>query len=98
MTPGFSGPHAGWLSDWISEHPIHSGDVFAISKGENEMDNMITGILSAVLFIAFVAGLAESIGALPFMLIVGIVSIMVLIDLGQSIKQGFSKGDGKKDE
>ncbi|MFV2035593.1 MAG: hypothetical protein ACC631_10905 [Halocynthiibacter sp.] len=60
------------------------------------MDNMITGILSAALFIAFVAGLAESIGALPFMIIVGIVSIMVLIDLVQSIKQEFSKGDGQK--
>ena len=98
MTPGFSGPHAGWLSDWISEYPIHSGDVFAISKGENEMDNMITGVLSAGLFIAFVAGLAESIGALPFMFIVGVVSIMLLIDLVQSIKQGFSKSDGQKDE
>ena len=54
------------------------------------MDNSITGILSAVLFIAFVAGLAESIGALPFMLIVGVVSTMLLVDLVQSIKQGFS--------
>jgi len=54
------------------------------------MDNSITGILSAVLFIAFVAGLAESIGALPFMLIVGVVSTMLLVDLVQSIKQSFS--------
>jgi len=55
------------------------------------MDNMITGVLSTVLFIAFVAGLAQSIGALPFMLIVAIVSIMLLFDLSQSVKQGFSK-------
>ena len=54
------------------------------------MDNMITGILSALLFIAFVAGLAESIGEMPFMIIVGIVSVMVLVDLTQSIKKGFS--------
>ena len=60
------------------------------------MDNMITGVLSAGLFIAFVAGLAESIGAVPFMLIVGVVSSMLLIDLVQSIKKGYSKSDGQK--
>ena len=61
------------------------------------MDNSITGILSAVLFIAFVAGLAESIGALPFMLIVGVVSTMLLVDLVQSIKQGFSDNRKQND-
>ena len=60
------------------------------------MDNMITGILSAALFIAFVAGLAESINAIPFMLIVGGVSIMMLIDLVQSIKQGSSENKRKR--
>ena len=54
------------------------------------MDNIITGVLSASLFIAFVAGLAESIGEVPFIIIVGIVSVMVLVDLTQSIKQGIS--------
>ena len=62
------------------------------------MDNMITGILSAGLFIAFVAGLAESIGELPFMIIVGIVSVMLLIDLTQSIRQGFSQTDQKSED
>jgi len=62
------------------------------------MDNMITGILSAALFIAFVAGLAESIGELPFMIIVGIVSVMLLIDLTQSIRQGFSQTDQKSED
>jgi len=57
------------------------------------MDNLIAGGLSAVLFIAFVAGLAESIRAVPFMLIVGAVSIMLLTDLVQSIKRGFSEHD-----
>lgn len=52
------------------------------------MDNIITGVLSATLFVAFVAGLAESIGAVPFMVIVGIVSVMLIVDLVQSIKQG----------
>ena len=62
------------------------------------MDNLITGVLSALLFISFVAGLAESIGVLPFMLIVGIVSIMLLIDLVQSIRQGFSKSEGQSND
>lgn len=62
------------------------------------MDNMIAGILSAALFIAFVAGLAASINAIPFMFIVGIVSIMVLIDLVQSVKQGISGADQNSDD
>lgn len=57
------------------------------------MDNMITGILAAAVFIAFVAGLAESIGAVPFMVIVAIVIVMLLVDLVQSIKAGFSSRD-----
>jgi hypothetical protein len=73
-------------------------DEIGQARGKSDMDNMITGILSALLFIAFVAGLAESIGVLPFMLIVGIVSIMVLIDLVQSIRQGFPKSDGQSDD
>ena len=62
------------------------------------MDNMIAGGLAALVFIAFVAGLAESIKAVPFMLIVGIVSIMMLTDLGQSIKQSFFNHDRHDDD
>ena len=62
------------------------------------MDNIITGVLSSALFIAFVVGLAESIGAMPFMLIVGIVSVMLLTDLVQSIKQGFSENGRQSDD
>ncbi len=62
------------------------------------MDNMITGVLSATLFIAFAAGLAESINAIPFMIIVAIVSVMLLVDLVQSIKQGFSGKDQQRDD
>ncbi len=62
------------------------------------MDNMITGVLSAALFIAFVGGLAESISAIPFMIIVAIVSGMLLVDLVQSIKQGFSDNDQQRDD
>ncbi len=62
------------------------------------MDNMITGILSALLFIAFVAGLAESIGELPFIIIVAIVVIMMLTDLVQSIKKSPEANQGPGDD
>ena len=62
------------------------------------MDNIITGVLSALLFMAFVIGLAESISAVPFMVIVGIVCVMVLTDLVQSIKQGSSTRNRKSDD
>lgn len=61
------------------------------------MDNIITGVLSAALFMAFVIGLAVSIDAVPFMIIVGIVCLMVLTDLLQSIKQGASARHRKSD-
>jgi len=49
------------------------------------MDNIITGVLGVGLFMAFVIGLANSIGALPFVLIVVIVSAMALYDLYENI-------------
>lgn len=62
------------------------------------MDNVITGVLSATLFIAFVAGLAESIGALPFIIIVGIVSVMMLTDLVQSFKAQVREKNKRRNE
>ncbi|MBF0276797.1 MAG: hypothetical protein HQM13_03365 [SAR324 cluster bacterium] len=53
------------------------------------MDNLISGIISALVFIAFVGGLAESIGAIPFIIIVVIVIIMMLVVLVESVKEGF---------
>ncbi len=55
------------------------------------MDNLIAGVLSAALFAAFAVGLAESIGAVPFMIIVGIVLVFVVTDLVQSVKKGFTE-------
>ena len=47
--------------------------------------------MAAVLFAAFVRGLAESIGAAPFIVIVvGIVTLM-LTDFARSAKQGMKK-------
>lgn len=55
------------------------------------MDNIISSILSAIVFIAFVGGLAESIGELPFIAIVTFVIILVSVDVVQSIKNRTSK-------
>ena len=52
------------------------------------MDNLITGVLAAAIFIAFVGGLANSIGAAPFIIIVVAVVGMMLVDLVQSARAG----------
>ena len=52
------------------------------------MDNLITGILAIIVFVAFTLGLAESIGAVPFVIIVLIVISMAGVDLWQSTREG----------
>ncbi len=60
------------------------------------MDNIITGAIAVAIFLAFVLGLAQSIGALPFVLIVVIVSAMICTDFYQSAKQGLKEERQKK--
>ena len=60
------------------------------------MDNIITGAIAVAIFLAFVLGLAESIGALPFVVIVVIVSAMICTDFYQSAKQGLKQERQKK--
>lgn len=60
------------------------------------MDNMISGVIGVAVFTAFVAGLADSIASVPFIIIVGIVLLMVFSDLRQSIKAGFAEERAKK--
>ena len=55
------------------------------------MDNVITGLIALAVFLAFVLGLASSIGAIPFTIIVIIVSGMITLDYYQSAKQGLEK-------
>jgi len=62
------------------------------------MDNLISAILAAIVFTAFVAGLAESIGEPPFIAIVGIVIVLMSIDVVQSIKSGFDKKNGNDEK
>ena len=51
------------------------------------MDNVITGVIGVTLFLAFVFGLAQSIGALPFFIIVAGVAVLAVLDLWQSIRE-----------
>ena len=55
------------------------------------MDNIITGAIAVALFLAFAGGLAESIGAIPFILIVIIVGAMLVTDFYQSAKEGLQQ-------
>jgi len=48
------------------------------------MDIVLSTIVGAVIFLAFVIGLAVSIGSLPFAIIVAFVSAMMLYDFYQT--------------
>jgi 4-hydroxybenzoate polyprenyltransferase len=50
------------------------------------MDNLISGLIAAAIFIPFVGGLAVSIGAAPFAIIVMIVVAMMLYDYYESVR------------
>ena len=55
------------------------------------MDNLITGLIAVIIFLCFAGGLAQSIGHIPFVLIVLIVSCMLLFDFYQSAREGLQK-------
>jgi uncharacterized membrane protein len=50
------------------------------------MDNIITGAIGVIIFMAFVLGLAGSITELPFVIIVIAVCAMLCIDLFESAR------------
>lgn len=60
------------------------------------MDNIITGAISVAIFMAFVLGLAGSIKALPFVLIVIVVCVMLCTDFFQSAREGWQAEKQKK--
>lgn len=62
------------------------------------MDNIITGTIAVAMFLAFAGGLAESIGAIPFILIVVIVGGMLCIDFFESAKEGLQQEKDKNSE
>lgn len=59
------------------------------------MDNLISGLIAAAIFIPFVVGLAVSIGALPFAIIVVIVVAMMLFDYYESVRDGLRAKRGQ---
>jgi uncharacterized membrane protein len=62
------------------------------------MDNIITGAIAVAIFLAFVLGLADSIGKIPFTLIVVIVSAMLCFDFYQSARAGLAEEKKKKEK
>lgn len=60
------------------------------------MDNIITGAISVAIFMAFVLGLAGSIKALPFVIIVIAVCAMLCTDYAQSVREGLQSEKQKK--
>ena len=60
------------------------------------MDNIITGAISVGIFMAFVLGLAGSIEAMPFVIIVIIVCAMLCTDYFQSVRESLQSGKQKK--
>ena len=60
------------------------------------MDNIITGAISVGIFMAFVLGLAGSIKALPFALIVVAVCAMLCTDYFQSARESWQSEKDKK--
>ena len=59
------------------------------------MDNLISGLIAAAIFIPFVVGLAVSIGAVPFAIIVAIVVAMMLFDYYESVRDGLRAKRGQ---
>lgn len=60
------------------------------------MDNLIGAVLAAMIFIAFVGGLAQSIGVIPFAIIVAAVVVAMLVDLVQSVKADLAKKKARR--
>ena len=60
------------------------------------MDNIITGAIGVAMFLAFTLGLAESIGTIPFAIIVIAVCLMLVTDFFQSAKAGLEEERQKK--
>ena len=60
------------------------------------MDNIITGAIGVIIFMAFVLGLAQSIGEMPFVIIVVAVCAMLCIDFFQSTRESLQTMKQKK--
>ncbi|MBL4613471.1 MAG: hypothetical protein JKY27_01155 [Magnetovibrio sp.] len=60
------------------------------------MDNIITGVIGIAIFLAFIGGLAQTIGETPFVIIVLIVGSMAAYDVYENIRD--NRNPNKPDE
>ena len=60
------------------------------------MDNLIGAVLAAMIFIAFVCGLAQSIGVIPVAIVAAAVVVAMLVDLVQSVKADLAKKKARR--
>jgi len=61
------------------------------------MDNTITGLIGIGIFLAFIGGLAHSIGATPFIFIVVIIGAMAIYDFYESVRDARKSAVKKSD-
>ena len=61
------------------------------------MDEAISAIFGAIIFTAFVGGLAESIGTIPFYLIVILVVVLMGYEAYEEVQKGWSAYKRGKD-
>ena len=60
------------------------------------MDFVFSALIGAIIFTAFAAGLAESIGTIPFFIIVGFVIFLMGLDTYQTIMEQLRSGKSDK--
>jgi len=60
------------------------------------MDLVFSALIGAIIFTAFAAGLAESIGTAPFFIIVGFVIFLMGLDTYQTVKEQLKSGKPDK--
>ncbi len=51
------------------------------------MDQAISSVIGAIIFAAFVGGLANSIGAVPFFVIVGLVIAVTFLETSEVVRE-----------
>ena len=60
------------------------------------MDQAISAVIGAIIFTWFTAGLAESIGSIPFILIVALVIGLVGYNTWEMVKEGIQSSKSEK--
>ena len=61
------------------------------------MDNTIAGLFGILVFLAFIGGLAQSIGQTPFIIIVIVIGAMAVYDFYESVRDERKAASDKAD-